>query len=85
MGIVSVCASVERFGGGASDKLAKVQTLGCVLAALNFALPLMFWKGLKKRFSKGGKSMLWLKVFPLFCASSVAFWAAGAYVSLQRA
>lgn len=77
MGIVAVAAAVEKIQGR-SNFLNSAQVVGSVLAAFNFALPLIFWSKMKKMFAKS-KSALWMTIFKSYCQISIIFWLVGAY------
>jgi hypothetical protein len=77
MGLVAVSAYMEQ-SSGASPGLTQLQLVGCVLVSINYALPVVFWKELRKMFVKS-KSPFWLNTFYTYCATNTVFWLIGAY------
>eukprot|EP00614_Pseudopedinella_elastica_P006917 CAMPEP_0172600470 /NCGR_PEP_ID=MMETSP1068-20121228/20672_1 /TAXON_ID=35684 /ORGANISM="Pseudopedinella elastica, Strain CCMP716" /LENGTH=112 /DNA_ID=CAMNT_0013401171 /DNA_START=81 /DNA_END=420 /DNA_ORIENTATION=+ len=71
----------SKSGLGASCK--RTQVIGCLLAAANFALVVVFWGKARRIFAKT-KTPLWLSVFYWYCAANTVFWAVGAYSLSQR-
>lgn len=77
MGLVSGASLVELAQGKPSTGTTAVQVVACVLAALNHYLVFAIWPKVERKALKGGKSLLWLKVFRGFLISQTAFWFVG--------
>ncbi len=62
---------------GSTEMLNITKVVGCCLVAGNFAIPVVFWHNLRRRFK--AKSQLWQTVFKNCCIASSVFWLVGAF------
>lgn len=84
MGIVAVASAMEQFTHSTPKaRLHKAETIGCVLAAINFSLPIIFWKQIKDPLSKR-KSAVWMTVFWYYLAAMTVYWLVAAYKNSDR-
>mmetsp|Transcript_41686 Transcript_41686/g.126432 ORF Transcript_41686/g.126432 Transcript_41686/m.126432 type:complete len:89 (-) Transcript_41686:889-1155(-) len=82
MGVIALASGMEAQNGPKSS-LKNTQTVGCILAAMNFALPVLLWKGFAKILSRR-KSPLWLSTFYYYCICMTVFWTIAAYKNQNR-
>mmetsp|Transcript_4045 Transcript_4045/g.7944 ORF Transcript_4045/g.7944 Transcript_4045/m.7944 type:complete len:109 (+) Transcript_4045:517-843(+) len=91
MGMVAVSTAIERglidVGGGTgrgsegsrlTPTLKLVETIGCILVSINFALPIVAWNEVARTLGRK-KTSFWLSTFWCYCLVMALFWAICAY------
>lgn len=82
-GLVILLALLERENILGFEIAKWAEAASCILVAGNFGLPLLTQLG-KKLVEKNVRSPEWKRVFELYCASSVVFWAVAAGFTATR-
>jgi hypothetical protein len=83
MGIVAAASGTKLILGEDSKTIRNIQTVGCLLAAANFALPLLMLPKLKRMFRKT-RSAFSTNIFITYLVVMVAFWTYAAYTNYDR-
>lgn len=88
MGIVALASAIELglFGAASSGLTPTIKTaesIGCLLVALNFLLPLLAWSQLTAALGRK-KTAFWFQIFFYYCITMAVFWAICAYRNSGR-